>query len=64
LLFTKPIITSTDIVKDLNTSKETANQLIKKFEEINIIREISGKKRYKKYILSDYINIIKRGTEL
>jgi Fic family protein len=64
LLFTKPIITSTDIVKNLNTSKETANQLIKKFEKINIIREISGKKRYKKYIFLDYINIIKRGTEL
>lgn len=64
LLFAKPIITSTDIVKNLNTSKETANQLIKKFEKINIIREISGKKRYKKYIFLDYINIIKRGTEL
>lgn len=64
LLFTKPIITSTDIVKNLNTSKETANQLIRKFENINIIKEISGKKRYKKYILFDYINIIKRGTEL
>jgi Fic family protein len=64
LLFIKPIITSTDIVKNLNTSKETANQLIKKFEKINIIREISGKKRYKKYIFLDYINIIKRGTEL
>ena len=64
LLFAKPIITSTDIVKNLNTSKETANQLIRKFENINIIKEISGKKRYKKYILFDYINIIKRGTEL
>lgn len=64
LLFIKPIITSTDIVKNLNTSKETANQLIRKFEKINIIREISGKKRYKKYIFLDYINIIKRGTEL
>ena len=64
LLFIKPIITSTDIIKNLNTSKETANQLIRKFEKINIIREISGKKRYKKYIFSDYINIIKRGTEL
>ena len=64
LLFIKPIITSTDIVKNLNTSKETANQLIKKFEKINIIREISGKKRYKKYIFLDYINIIKKGTEL
>ena len=58
------MITYTDVVKSINTSKETANQLIRKFEKLNIIREISGKKRYKKYILFDYINIIKRGTEL
>lgn len=64
LLFRKPIITSRELIKELGTSKETANQIIKKFEEIEILKEISGKKRYKKYIFSDYVNIIKRGTEL
>ncbi|HAJ32289.1 MAG TPA: cell filamentation protein Fic [Candidatus Atribacteria bacterium] len=64
LLFRKPIITSQELIKELGTSKETANQIIKKFEDIEILKEISGKKRYKKYIFSDYINIIKRGTEL
>ncbi len=64
LLFRKPIITSQELIKELETSKETANQIVKKFEEIEILKEISGKKRYKKYIFSDYVNIIKRGTEL
>ena len=65
LLFIKPIITSDEkLIKELKVSKETANQLIKKFEKLKILREISGKKRYKKYIFSEYINIIKRGTEL
>lgn len=64
LLFRKPIITSQELIKELETSKETANQIVRKFEEIEILKEISGKKRYKKYIFSDYVNIIKRGTEL
>jgi len=64
LLFGKPIVTSKELIKDLKVSKETANQIIKKFEKLNILKEISGKKRYKKYIFSDYINIIKKGTEL
>lgn len=64
LLFRKPIITSQELIKELKTSKETANQIVKRFEEIEILKEISGKKRYKKYIFSDYVNIIKRGTEL
>ncbi len=40
------------------------NKLIKEFQEISILKEISGKKRYKKYVFSDYVDIIKRGTEL
>jgi Fic family protein len=52
------------LIKELKVSKETANQIIKKFEKLKILKEISGKKRYKKYIFSEYINIIKRGIEL
>lgn len=64
LLFSKPITTSEQLIKELKVSKETANQIIIKFEKLKILKEISGKKRYKKYIFSEYINIIKRGTEL
>jgi len=64
LLFDKPIVTSQDLVKELRVSRETANQMVKKFEKIEILKEISGQKRYKRYIFSDYVEIIKRGTEL
>lgn len=64
-LFSKPIITAQDTQKQLAIkSKDTVNQLIKKFEDMGVLKEISGKKRYKKYIFSDYVAIIKRGTEL
>jgi len=45
-------------------SKDTLNQLIKKFERMGILKEISGKKRYRKYLFTDYITIIKKGTEI
>ena len=65
MLFSMPIITSRDVQSKLNVgSKDTVNKLIKKFIDIQILKEISGKKRYKKYLFSDYIEIIKKGTEL
>jgi len=65
MLFSMPIITSRDVQSKLDIrSKDTVNKLIKKFLDIQILKEISGKKRYKKYLFSDYVEIIKRGTEL
>jgi len=35
---------------------------VTKFEELGILREISGKKRYRKYLFVEYVRIIERGT--
>ena len=64
MLFHKPLISVNDIINELNIYKQTANDLIKKFEKIGILQEITGKQRYKKYLFSNYIEIIKRGTEI
>ncbi len=65
LIFSLPIITSMDVQDKLSIrSKDTVNKLLKKFLETGILKEISGKKRYKKYLFSDYMEIIKRGTEI
>jgi len=65
LIFSLPIVSSMDVQDKLSIrSKETVNKLLKKFLEAGILKEISGKKRYKKYLFSDYLEIIKRGTEL
>jgi len=47
----------------LKISKETANELAKKFEKIGILKEITGKQRYKKYSFRQFIEIIARGTK-
>lgn len=62
LLFETPVIDVKNVVEKLNISKETANELVKKFETIGILKEITGKQRYKKYLFKDYVDIIARGT--
>jgi Fic family protein len=64
LLFEKPLIEVNDLVKTYKISRESANELVNRFEQIGILKEITGKQRYKKYLFKDYVNIIKRGTEL
>lgn len=62
LLFTKPVVTAADISSTLGISHQPAYDLVNQFEKLGILREITGKKRYKKYLFVDYVRIIERGT--
>lgn len=64
LLFDSPLISSKGIADRLNISSVTANSLVSKFEEIGILNEITGKKRYKMYLFKEYVDIISRGTNI
>ena len=63
LLFKTPIIDVGNITKKLKVSKDTGSQLVNKFEKIGILKELTGKQRYKKYLFTDYVNIIAKGTK-
>lgn len=63
LLFELPVISNKNVVERLKVSTVTANELVRRFVEIGILREITGKKRYKRYIFTDYVEIIARGTK-
>ena len=63
LLFETPLVSVKDVSGKLNISKEAANELVKKFEKVGILKEITGKQRYKKYSFKEYIEIIARGTK-
>src|SRR3990172_3535907 len=58
LLFETPLVSTKEIIDKLKISKEAANELVKKFEKIGILKEITGKQRYKKFSFRQYIEII------
>lgn len=62
ILFETPLISTTKAIDKLGAAKTTVHNLIEKFEDLDILHEITGKKRYKKYIFKDYIEIIAKGT--
>ncbi|MGB7054519.1 MAG: helix-turn-helix domain-containing protein, partial [bacterium] len=62
LLFAKPIIDVRTITDEFKISKESGNELVKRFEQLGILRELTGKQRYKKYLFHEYTAIITRGT--
>jgi Fic family protein len=62
-LFQQPIISISDVARSLPVSNPTALKLVDKLEEIGILTEITGKQRFKRYLFSDYIAIIERGTK-
>jgi len=61
ILFEIPIIGVPDIVATLDASRAGATKTIRRFVDLGLLREITGKDRYRKYIFSDYIDILKRG---
>lgn len=63
VLFETPLVNTEDVIEKLNVSKETANTLVRKFEGMGILKEITGKQRYKKYIFKNYVDIIAKGTK-
>jgi Fic family protein len=64
ILFEKPLIGLPDIANQLKTCLQTAINLVDKFQDFGILREITGKQRFRKYLFVDYIDIIARGTEI
>ncbi|NIM91180.1 MAG: Fic family protein [Candidatus Aminicenantes bacterium] len=64
ILFEKPLISIPDIANNLRANLQTAINLVDKFQDFGILREITGKQRFRKYLFVDYIDIIARGTEI
>lgn len=57
LLYKVPILDSKEVVKTLNIHSSTANRLIKDFEKLKILTELTGYKRNRMYAFYEYIRI-------
>lgn len=56
-LYERPIIDAGKVIVVTGKSKATAYKLIEELEKLDIIKEISGSKRNKLYLFSDYMNL-------
>jgi len=56
-LYQKPIIESKEISENMKISAATANRLIAQFVEMEILTELTGYKRNRKFIFKEYFDI-------
>ncbi len=63
-LFTKPHVSTHDIAEHFQMTFQTAQTLINHFVELEILREITGKKRGRRYSYWQYLEYLSEGTNL
>jgi transcription initiation factor IIE alpha subunit len=58
-----PVRRADAIGKETKMVPNTVNKVLQKLIEIKIVREVTGKKKYRVYSYSQYLNILSEGTE-
>jgi Fic family protein len=62
-LFYIPYVSVNDIAKEFEISFQTAATLVSQLEDAEILREITGRKRDKRYVYKQYLAILEEGTK-
>jgi Fic family protein len=62
-LFHSPVITINEVQDEFKISHQSASKLVNSFEKIGILKEITGKKRDRKFAYADYLEILSEGTK-
>jgi len=58
-----PVTAIADAAEQLGLSPPTVGKCLKHLEELGIVTEITGKQRGRRYVYTDYLSILSRGTE-
>ena len=56
-LYRDPVISSRYVSEKLNIRQNTATALVRDFEVLGILRELTGQKRNRLYVFSEYIQL-------
>jgi Fic family protein len=56
-LYSQPIMSANQIAASLEITHQSASSLIKAFEEMEILRESTGRKKNRLYVFSDYLHL-------
>ena len=59
-LYSKPVVTVLDVMTNLNVTKQTANNLIKDFQNIGILKEQTGYKRNRIFVFQEYLRLFEK----
>ncbi|MGQ1788336.1 MULTISPECIES: hypothetical protein [unclassified Saccharicrinis] len=57
LLYQKPLINPRTAIEITGLSAPTAYKLLSELEDLEILKEITGGKRKKKYVFSEYLRL-------
>jgi DNA-binding MarR family transcriptional regulator len=63
-LFYTPTVSIGQIAERFNVSYQAASTLVSQLEKAEILRETTGRKRGKRYVYSEYLNILAEGTKI
>jgi Fic family protein len=63
-LFYTPYMSVKNVAEAFSISYQAASLLVAQFEKHGILKEITGRKRDKKYVYKQYIDILSEGTSL
>ena len=63
-LYLTPYVSVKDIAGEFAISYQAASTLTSQLEGLGILKEITGRKRDKRYIYADYLHILEEGTKL
>jgi len=61
-LYTNPITSVKEVQAVTGSAYPTANELVKNMEEMKILVEITGRKRHRKYMYIDYVNLFREDS--
>ena len=59
-LYSKPVVTVSNVMTNLNVTKQTANALIKNFHDLGILKEQTGYKRNRIFVFEEYLTLFER----
>jgi len=62
-LFYTPVVSIGPLAKQFDISYQAASTLVSQLENAGILKETTGRKRDKRFVYSDYLNILAEGTK-